>query len=120
MYHYKLWATIRWGFLSGILLTPCLLYVSFIYSIHGGFSIAGKLFPFAVILSPSLREVTVLSLLFAGIQWPLYGTVISIAWAMDRKRIFVICIITLILIHFVGAVLAKQYVFSVPLIKYPS
>ena len=119
MYYYKLWATIRGGFLSGILLTLCLLYVSFIYSIHGGFNVAGKLFPFAVILSPSLREVTVLSLLFAGIQWPLYGTVISIAWAMDRKRIFVICIIILILIHFVAAVVAKQYVFSVPLIKYP-
>lgn len=119
MARYKLWTPIGCGFLSGVLLMLCFLYVSFIYSIHGGFNVAGKLFPFAVILSPSLREVTGLSLLLAAIQWPFYGTVVAVAWVVDRKRIFGICVIALVIVHFVAAVLAKHYISLVPLIKYP-
>jgi hypothetical protein len=111
------WTLIFVGILSGSLLTMFLLYVSFIFSIHGDFSFAGLVFPFAVTLSPSLGEITGLSFLLAIIQWPFYGSCLAVAWRAKRREIFITCLLALTVLHFAAMIVAIQYVSSAPLTR---
>lgn len=106
-----------WGALIGILMTPCLLYVAFVYSIHGGLDLAALLFPYAVIASPTMQAVTGFAMLLAAIQFPIYGIVVGTARPRGRRRWLYVGALVLV-VHCAGAVVAYQRVTSAPLVKY--
>ena len=106
------------GPVVGVLVTPCLIYVAFVYSIHGGFDLPALLFPYAVIASPTMEEVNALSISLASIQFPFYGVAMGAAQGRGRRWLYV-CALILAVIHCAGAIVAHQRVMSVPLIKYP-
>lgn len=106
------------GAATGALVTPCLMYVAFVYSIHGGFDLPALLFPYAVIASPTMERVNALSLLLASIQFPFYGVTVGAAKAVGRRWVYV-CGLTVTVVHCAGVVVAFQRVLSVPLIKFP-
>jgi len=106
------------GTAIGVLVTPCLMYVAFVYSVHGGFDLPALLFPYAVIASPTMEGVNALSILPAYIQFPFYGVVVGAAQGRGRRWLCV-CGLILAVLHCAGVVVAYQCVLSVPLIKYP-
>ena len=108
---------IVWGALIGIVVTPCLLYLGFVYTIHGGLDLAAGLFPYAVIASPTVQALTVFAVFLASIQFPIYGVVLSAA--RDRGRYWLYVCALILVMHFAGALVAYQRMASVPLIKYP-
>ena len=68
-----------WSITIGVLITPFLMYVSFVYSIHRGFGLPAYLFPYAVIASPTMQRVYAFSIVLASIQFPVYGIVAGAA-----------------------------------------
>ena len=75
------------------------------------------LFPFAVILSPSLVTVTTLSFLLAAMQWPLYGYCLALAWNKQRLLAYLLVLLTL---HWIAVAIALHRVSSVEVIRYGS
>lgn len=107
-----------WGIAVGVLVTPCLMYLSFVYSIHGGFDLPAMVFPYAVVVSPTMGSVTAFSIFLASIQFPLYGMAAGAAASRGRRWLYVWVIILGAAHILVGAV-AYHRVISVPLINYP-
>jgi hypothetical protein len=96
----------------GAFITLCSLYAAFAYGIHDGFRIAGYLFPYAVLLSPTLDSVGILSVLLAVVQFPIYGFLLGFWWR--RRTRLVVCCGLIVLAHCVAVVGAERAVESVP------
>lgn len=88
---------VLFGVLIGLGLSVCFAYISFLYAIHDGFRVAAYLFPYAVLLSRDLSEVSLLSLSVALVLWPLYGAILGSAFGGGRRRLQLVVIILLIL-----------------------
>jgi hypothetical protein len=98
-----------WGII-GAVLSVCFLYISFIYSIHGGLGLAGIFFPFAVIYNP--KNVTNVFIIVALLQWPIYGIII----AVGREKKMIIWSIV-VLLHLLAVIIAEHRVSSIDYLK---
>jgi hypothetical protein len=78
-------------------------------------------FPYAVIINPQINGYSFdLSLAIAYLQWPAYGLLLGIVWAVSRRRgyLFATCVIllltgVLVLSHYEASRLATQIVASI-------
>ena len=85
-----------------------LAWISFINAIHGGFYVAAYLFPYTVLLSPDMSELSLTSLLLALILWPLYGAILGATIRRGGKKWQLIAIVLLILHVAVGSIAWKR------------
>jgi hypothetical protein len=84
------------GIAIGLTLSLGLAYISFLYAIHDGFRVAAYFFPHAVLLSPDIDSVSLVSLLVAFILWPLYGAILGSSLARGRRRLQLVLVCLLI------------------------
>lgn len=96
------------GILAGLTLSLGLAYVSFLYAIHDGFRVAAYCFPHAVLLSPDISSVSLISLFVAFIQWPLYGAILGSALAHGRRTLQLVLVCLLIQHVALGSVAWKR------------
>ena len=84
--------------------------VSFItaFGICSDRSIAETLFPFALIVDPSLFQRPFLALILSLVQYPIYGIVLGLAWAKTSLRI--VGLVLLAAIHVCAVTVATQRV----------
>jgi hypothetical protein len=99
--------------LISVIVTFCLVYVSFIYSIHDGLRIAGYLFPYAVLISPTLDSLGALSMFLAAVQFPLYGLLIGLCWR--NRTLLALCCGLIVLSHFAASMVAERAVENAPI-----
>ncbi len=94
-------------FIAGLLAAPCCLFLLLIFI--GNRTLLGVLVPYATLAEPTLTDALKFFFL-AAIQFPLYGTVLAIAWAMsDRYKImFLLTLVLLITKHYTTAVEAVR------------
>jgi hypothetical protein len=104
------------GLISGVVVTPVFLYVSFMYAIHDGFRIAARLFPAAVLLSPDLNSLSVGTIVLALIQWPLYGLIFGYCYTNRRRSFAVAAVVALLILqHVVVCNVAAARVNALPI-----
>jgi hypothetical protein len=106
------------GLLLGVVITPCVAYLSFIYALHGGLSLAAALFPYAIINTPSLQSLNWLSFVLGMVQYPAYGVFLGAVIIRHRKAWNLIFALQLAAIHCVACLLALHRLESVPAVKY--
>lgn len=84
----------------GALIGCCFLFYAFItaFGICSDSTVTELLFPYAVLVDPSLSESLVIILLLALIQWPLYGFFIGLAWTRAPLRSIAVCVCSVLLI----------------------
>jgi hypothetical protein len=90
-----------WKFITiGLLATPLLLFFAFTYTgaSHNDYSVAIILFPYAAFLIFTLGYWVppVITIIFAIIQYPVYGYILDVAHEKKRLRLR---ILVLLLIH---------------------
>lgn len=102
------------GFIVGIVVGAAFFALSFItaFGICSDTSLAEMLFPFALIVDPSLFDHPLMGFVLALIQYPLYGFVLGIAWTRANlsKSKFVACTLVVLVGHFAAAGVATQRV----------
>jgi hypothetical protein len=91
--------------MGGALFLPSLLMA---FAICSDTALAEKLFPFALIVDPSLFQRPVLALVLSLVQYPLYGIVLGFAWTKARLRIG--GVVLLLVIHIAASIVASQRV----------
>jgi hypothetical protein len=99
--------------IASLLLTAILLAVAAVSGGvgHGNYTLAIILFPYAavaVVVLDHFFDSTVPMIIVATLQFPLYGTLISIGRGRVRERIVIIAILTL---HAVAASIAVLVVY---------
>ena len=64
-------------------------------------SIAERMFPYSLIVVPSIFSHPLVALFLALIQFPLYGLVLALAWARagETKILFLAMIVVVVLLH---------------------
>jgi hypothetical protein len=91
------------GGLIGVAVGFFFLVISFLtaFSICSDTSIAELLFPFSLSADPTLHDRALLALLFALIQYPLYGAILGLAWARSRldKSLVLACAMVILVGH---------------------
>ena len=102
------------GGLVGFAVGLGFLAISFLtaFSICGDTAIAEVLFPFSLSADPTLRDRALVALLFALIQYPLYGVVLGFAWAKSRldKSWVLACAMVMLVGHGIVVGIAKHRV----------
>ena len=102
------------GLGSGVGVGAVILVITFFltFTICPDTSTAEKVFPFALIVDPSLFDRPLVALVLAAIQFPLYGIVLGLAWAKagETKVIFVVSLVVLLVAHIVAGSLASRRV----------
>ena len=98
------------GLSAGVIVGGALFLLSFMtaFGICSDTSIAETLFPFALIVDPSLFERPFLALILALVQYPLYGIVLGVAWSKASLRIG--GLVLLVVIHIGAVTIATQRV----------
>lgn len=104
--------TVVFGFGAGAMLGGALFLLSFVtaFGICSDTTIAEKLFPFALMVDPSLFQRPLLALVVSVVQYPLYGIVVGFAWRNTRLRIG--SFVLLLVIHIAASTVASQRVRS--------
>jgi hypothetical protein len=97
----------------GVLATPLFVLLAFDSSIHDGFRIAGYLFPYAVLISPTLDSVNLLSLLLTAVQFPLYGFLVGLWWR--NRVVLTLCCVLIVLTHCAASIAAERVVENLPI-----
>ena len=74
------------GGLVGAAVGLCLFIYAFLATFSNPFatSIAEVLFPFALSVSRTLQDSSFAALLFALVQYPIYGAILGFAWSKNR------------------------------------
>ncbi len=82
------------------------------FTICSDTSIAEKMFPFSLIVVPSIFAHPLVALVLALIQFPLYGIVLGFTWAKAgaTKAIFIASIIVVVVIHLAAGTFATHRV----------
>lgn len=103
----KTWSPPIIIFTAGILAAPCCLFLLLIFL--GDRTLLGVLVPYATLAEPTLTDAGRFFSL-AAIQFPIYGTILAVAWAMsDRYKImFLLTLVLLITKHYTTAVEAVR------------
>lgn len=98
------------GLGAGVILGGTLFLLSFVtaFGICSDTSIAERLFPFALIVDPSLIQRPWLALVLSLVQYPVYGIVVGFAWNKASVRIG--ALVLLVVIHIAAARVATQRV----------
>ena len=103
----KKWSLPITIFIAGFLVVPCCLFLLLIFI--GDRTFLGVLVPYATLAEPTLTDAGRFFSL-AAIQFPIYGTILAIAWAMsDRYKIMFL--LTL------GLLVRKHYTTSVEAVR---
>jgi hypothetical protein len=102
------------GVLAGLALSLCLGYVSLIYAIHDGFRVAAYLFPYSVLLSPEMNSLSLVPIIVAFFQWPLYGAMLGIYLHKSRTTVLRLLIVYLLIQHIAVGTIAWTRVNSLP------
>jgi hypothetical protein len=104
------------GFGIGVVIGVPFFLLSFFtaFGICSDTSIAERLFPFALIVEPSLLQRPLLAFILAAIQYPLYGALLGIGWTHAGKRtyIYIATILIVLITHVVGVSYSTQRVES--------
>ena len=102
------------GFGIGVVIGAAFFVLSFLtaFGICSDTSIAEKLFPFALIVDPSLLQRPLLAFVLAAIQYPFYGIILGIGWTQAgvRTYIYIAAILFVLITHGVGVTYATQRV----------
>jgi hypothetical protein len=90
----------------------CLLIYAFLATFGNPFatSVAEVLFPFALSVSPTLYDFSFATLLFALVQYPIYGVILGFAWSKNRvgKSRVIAYALALLVVHGMAVGLAKH------------
>jgi len=75
-------------------------------------SIAERMFPYSLMVVPSISSHPLIALFLAVIQFPLYGIILAFAWARggETKRLFIAMIVVVVLLHLTAGGFASQRV----------
>ena len=91
-----------------------LLIITFFltFTICSDTSVAEKMFPYSMIVVPSIFSHPFIALFLAVIQFPLYGIVLAFAWARvgETKILFVAVIAVVVLLHLTAGGFATRRV----------
>lgn len=102
------------GFIIGVGIGAASFLLSFFtaFGICSDTTIAESLFPFALIVSPSLFDHALIALALALIQYPIYGIVLGVAWTQTRFRkfLFAASLLVVLIGHVVSVGVANQRV----------
>jgi len=98
------------GIGAGVIMGAALFLISFFtaFGICSDTTIAEKLFPFALIVDPSLFQRPLIALVLSLVQYPLYGIVFGFAWTKASLRIG--GVLLLLVIHVAASTVASQRV----------
>jgi hypothetical protein len=92
----------------------CLLIFAFLtaFGICSDTSVAEVLFPFSLAADPTLNDFVLVALLFALVQYPIYGVILGAARSKDRvnKSWVMACALVLLVAHGMAVGVAKQRV----------
>ena len=74
--------------LVSILLTPIFLFLGVVSAGagHGNYLLAKILFPFTMLSTVAFNSITIPSMVFAVIQFPLYGVILGVSGERGRFR----------------------------------
>jgi hypothetical protein len=104
----------RHPIITSLLLTPILLAIAAISGgvEHGNYTLAIVLFPYAALTVVALDRffnATIVMILIATLQFPAYGTLLSIGRHKETERIVVVGLLVLHILATVLALLVVRY-----------